>query len=173
MDTPTTSTYGPSIADTDIDPKYLSQRFASSVTVHPELTLNDAPWPGHIFIISHQDTSQVLTYDKEKGIVLKEYDGSQAQRWICHSKSGWLGFAADPGENTAFIGHYDWKLRCRVPHLQWNEMFCVRKRLKGLDGFQILMRGNEDSLWPVGIYDDGDVAIMSGSEAWWGFTMIA
>ncbi|KAF3280220.1 hypothetical protein TWF970_002970 [Orbilia oligospora] len=171
MDTPTTSTYAPSIADTDQN--YYSEVFISNVNAIPELTLNDAPWPGHIFIISYQDTNQVLTYHKEKGVVLQEYDGSHSQRWICHSKSGWLGFTANPGDTTTYLAHYDWKLRCRDTMINWNGMFCVRKRLKRLDGFQILMRGNDDSLWPVGMHEDSDVAVLQGSDAWWGFTMIA
>ncbi|KAK6521222.1 hypothetical protein TWF506_001447 [Arthrobotrys conoides] len=171
MDTPTTSTYAPSTAD--VDENYLPERFTRSISTIPELTLNDAPWPGHIFIISFQDTNQVLTYHKERGVVLQEYDGSHFQRWVCHSRLGWLGFTANPGETTAYIGHDNWKLRCRCTELKWSEAFCVRKRLKGLDGFQVLMRGDHDSLWPVGVHDDSDVAVLQGSEAWWGFTMIA
>ncbi|KAK6502953.1 hypothetical protein TWF481_007991 [Arthrobotrys musiformis] len=176
MDTPTTSTYAPSTADTEYAERFISEYLTSteaSTTSGPKLTLNDGPWPGHIYIISYQDTSQVLTYHKEKGVVLQDYDGSHSQRWTCHSKHGWLAFAANPGESTLFLGHYDSKLRCRATEVQWNEMFCVRKRLKGLDGFQVLMRSHDISLWPVGVHDDSDVAVLRGSEAWWGFTMIA
>ncbi|KAK6351051.1 hypothetical protein TWF718_004225 [Orbilia javanica] len=174
MDTPTTSTATDETL-TIADMHDVVARFypPSSVSQTPELTLNDGPWPGHIFIISYENTSKALTYHKEKGVVLEEYNGSQSQRWVCHSKLGWLGFTANPGETTTFIGHYDWKLRCRFSELHRSEMFCVRKRLKGLDGFQILMRAEEDGLWPVGVHEDSDVAVLRGSEAWWGFTMIA
>ncbi|KAF3178862.1 hypothetical protein EYR41_000721 [Orbilia oligospora] len=138
-----------------------------------QLSCNDPPWPGHIYVIKYQDTSRVLTYDKGKGIVLAEYKGKSNQRWTCHSKEGWLGFANDPGETTLFMGHYDnkqGKLHCWVNHHLPAEMFCVRKRLE--DGFQILGRigGN---LHPVGLDKAGDAAVIRHSEAWWGFTMLA
>ncbi|EGX43530.1 hypothetical protein AOL_s00215g266 [Orbilia oligospora ATCC 24927] len=138
-----------------------------------QLSCNDPPWPGHIYVIKYQDTSRVMTYDRSKGIVLAAYNGGSNQRWTCHSKDGWLGFANDPGETTLFMGHYDnrqEKLHCWVNHHLPGEMFCVRKRLE--DGFQVLGRigGN---LHPVGLDEAGDAAVIRHSEAWWGFTMLA
>ncbi|KAK6534373.1 hypothetical protein TWF281_005696 [Arthrobotrys megalospora] len=169
MDTPKSSTYDPSVAG--LDQNDLSQRLKMNPKI-PELTLNDGPWPGHIYVISYMDTPRVFTYHSQRGVTLMDYEGSVAQRWICHSQDGWLGFVADPGDTTAYIGHIQKKLRCCVNHHKKNEMFSVRKRLKGLDGFQVLMRF-EDSLHPIGIDGDGDVAMIKGSDAWWGFTMIA
>lgn len=136
-----------------------------------ELSSNDPPWQGHIYVIKYQDTSRVLTYDKDKGIVLAQYEGKSSQRWICHAKEGWLGFSNDPGETTLFMGHYDnRKLHCWVNHHLPGEMFCIRKRLG--DGFQVLARIGQ-SLHPVGLDEAGDPAVIRHSEAWWGFNMLA
>ncbi|KAK6534371.1 hypothetical protein TWF281_005694 [Arthrobotrys megalospora] len=140
-------------------------------TTVPELNSNDPPWPGHIYVIRHADTSRVITYNKDRGIVLAEYDGKPSQKWVCHSKDGWLGFANDPGETTLFLGHYEnQKLNCWVNHHLPGEMFCVRKKLG--DGFQILAR-IEKGLQPVGVDEAGDPAVVRNSDTWWGFTMIA
>ncbi|KAF3229111.1 hypothetical protein TWF191_001665 [Orbilia oligospora] len=67
------------------------------------LTGNDAPWPGSSYIIGYQNTSKVLTY-KDGDVVLAEYEGKPTQRWACHARDGWLGFANDPGETTLWLG---------------------------------------------------------------------
>ncbi|KAK6521224.1 hypothetical protein TWF506_001449 [Arthrobotrys conoides] len=67
------------------------------------LTLNDAPWPGYVYIISYGGTSQVMTYHDKK-VILAEYEGKPTQRWICHSRGGWLGFTNGPGETTFYMG---------------------------------------------------------------------
>ncbi|KAK6351050.1 hypothetical protein TWF718_004224 [Orbilia javanica] len=135
-----------------------------------ELSSDDPPWQGHIYIIKYQDTSRVLTYNNDKGIILADYEGKTSQRWICHIKDGWLGFASDPGETSLFMGHHNAKLICAVNHPQAGEMFCVRKRLG--DGFQILARVGQN-LHPVGLDIAGDPAVIRHSVDWWGFHMLA
>ncbi|KAF3095469.1 hypothetical protein TWF102_007189 [Orbilia oligospora] len=177
MDTPKTSAYGPSVPDVDQDHVSLlqrllrSQKLGSNVPLQ-ELTLNDAPWPGNAYVISYGDTSQVLTY-QDKKVVLADYEGKQSQKWICHSKDGWLGFNNEPGETTLFMGYRlvdDQTLLCQTSNHQAQEMFCVRKRPE--EGFQVLMRSKKDYnfLWPLGKKEDGQLAVIRGSKDWWGFT---
>ncbi|KAK6502952.1 hypothetical protein TWF481_007990 [Arthrobotrys musiformis] len=136
-----------------------------------QLSANDPPWQGHIYVIKYQDSSRVLTYGEPEGVILAEYEGKPTQRWICHIKEGWLGFTNDPVETTAYLGHYQtMKLHCRATHHLHQEMFCVRKRLG--EGFQILARFDQ-SLHPVGIDEAGDPAVVRYSEEWWGFHLLA
>ncbi|EGX43531.1 hypothetical protein AOL_s00215g267 [Orbilia oligospora ATCC 24927] len=184
MDTPKTSisAYG-SLPDVDQDHVSLqarpvsllegllrSQKLGSNVPLQ-QLTLNDAPWPGNAYVISYGDTSQVLTY-QDKKVVLADYEGKQSQRWICHSKDGWLGFNSEPGETTLFMGYTgtDQKLVCQTSNHQAHEMFCIRKRPE--EGFQFLTRSGKDYnfLWPLGKKEDGQLAVIRGSKDWWGFT---
>ncbi|KAK6502951.1 hypothetical protein TWF481_007989 [Arthrobotrys musiformis] len=180
MDTPTASTYGPSVPDLDLDQEdlsYLEKRLLSEklglhMPLLQPLTLNEAPWPGYVYIISYGDTSQVITYQDQK-VILAEYEAKESQRWVCRSIDGWLGFTNDPGESTYYMGyhrHDDQKLICRATHYQKNEMFCVRKRPQ--DGFQVLMVGDDRPycLWPLSKKEDGQLAVVRGSKDWWGFT---
>ncbi|KAK6361719.1 hypothetical protein TWF730_005433 [Orbilia blumenaviensis] len=160
MSTPTTSNFEAS--DTDFD----------QGMDRPVLTLNDPPYPGYAYIISYRDTPEVITYHNE-GVTISNYEGKLAQRWVCHSKDGWLGFTNDPGETTFFMGYHkpqDQTLVCNVNHHKQNEMFCVRKKAE--EGFQILMRSGKDysALWPVGKHKNGNIAVVRGSDDWWGFT---
>ncbi|KAK6361720.1 hypothetical protein TWF730_005434 [Orbilia blumenaviensis] len=135
------------------------------------LTGNDAPWPGNSYIISYQNTSQVLTFVNNNA-VLTEFEGKPTQRWSCHSKNGWFGFANDPGESTRWLGFTklddtDAPLRCASFDLNGWEMFCVAKRPD--DGFVILARIN-DKLKPVGAFNNGTLSAQSNWDHWWSFT---
>ncbi|KAK6361718.1 hypothetical protein TWF730_005432 [Orbilia blumenaviensis] len=174
METPSSVCSSVSFLREDAPPFIPPQKLPGSGTgsqhTGRELVLNDPPWPGHTYIIRFEDTSRVITYDKDKGILLAEYDGEPSQKWICHAKEGWLGFTNDPGESTLFIGHYNnKKLHCWVSHHLPGEMFCIRKRLG--NGFQVLARVG-GSLHPVGVDEAGDPAVVRHSKVWWGFTLI-
>ncbi|KAF3113083.1 hypothetical protein TWF225_004812 [Orbilia oligospora] len=139
------------------------------------LTGNDAPWPGSSYVIGYQNTSKVLTY-KDQNVVLAEYEGKPTQRWACHARDGWLGFANDPGETTLWLGIGDDKktdppLLCRVYGIlgSW-ETFCVMKRPE--DGFLVLKRVKE-RLRPIGTGPDGSLSVRVNWGHWWGFTKIS
>ncbi|KAK6534374.1 hypothetical protein TWF281_005697 [Arthrobotrys megalospora] len=137
------------------------------------LTGNDAPWPGYVYIISHGDSNKVLTY-KDKKVIIADYEGKSTQRWVCHSRDGWVGLANDPGETTHFLGFdnpedKEPKIGCAAVHLNVWEMFCVRKRPE--EGFVILMRF-KDTLRPMRLNKEGNLIVGRNWDHWWGFTKI-
>ncbi|KAK6351048.1 hypothetical protein TWF718_004222 [Orbilia javanica] len=139
------------------------------------LTGNDAPWPGNSYIISYQNTSKVLTFE-DKNVVLAEYEGKATQRWACHSRDGWLGFANDPGDTTRWLGistsdQADSALVAKAVSLSGGlNGFCIMKRPE--DGFLILKKVNE-RLRPIGTGPDGSLSIRSNWGHWWAFTRIS
>ncbi|EGX43532.1 hypothetical protein AOL_s00215g268 [Orbilia oligospora ATCC 24927] len=169
IDTPTTTEYlGPE-----------EDRF-SGIKNPPEpklkiLTGNDAPWPGSSYVIGYQNTSKVLTF-KDQGVILAEYEGKPTQRWACHARDGWLGFANDPGETTRWLGFDDINktdplLICWAPNINGSwETFCVMKRPE--DGFLVFKRVDE-RLRPIGTGPDGSLSVRGNWYHWWGFTKIS
>ena len=138
-----------------------------------KLTGEDPPEPGSIYIISHADSSQVITYDDGK-TTLSHFDGNplKSQKWVCHHWKGWLGFASDANPfSTTYLGHDpEGILVCRATIFEggW-ERFCVRKR--ALKGFDILLT-NDNGLQPLADRGNGKFGKHHVSETWWGFTKV-
>ncbi|KAF3933512.1 hypothetical protein ABW20_dc0102914 [Dactylellina cionopaga] len=151
----------------------IPMEYESEKTDNPEKPYfigNDPPQPGSVYVISEQDTQNVIS-NNGGGIVLTKFNGTalNTQRWVCHQSIGWLGFTNDSGTSTVYFGHESkGNMICTATrHNTW-EHICVRKR-EG-PGFDILVR-HWDGLQPLG-HKGTHLGKRDVPDTWWGFTKV-
>ncbi|KAI2471094.1 hypothetical protein F4781DRAFT_388065 [Annulohypoxylon bovei var. microspora] len=159
----TTGTNTPSSTTASMDDTKID-RYATD-----QIRKETVPWPGGTYIIREPKSGKQITLINGLVCMAPHLGDQGGYHWLCTSTDGWLGFRSPvSGLHLGHNGESN-RLMAIVPHHRDLEYFATRGHP---DGGQLLFVKQGDSLWPLSVRSDREIAILSEGGTVWEFVKV-